>query len=944
MQGHTTKYQLCRMVLINAGTNKHVPSGRITAIDPRGGAAVLGDNGVGKTTTLRILPLFFGHLPSQIVAAGQGQEAMVRFVLPTDASAIAFEYQRGSDVADDLRLAVIRRRLDDPNVPFYRLYRSGFRKELFVDEGRFLSDEETQLKATELGIQTTSKLTTSEYRSVILRTPATSKEKARLRQYAVEWSFGPKQLDNLDRIVAAMVKKHINFGDIVQVAVGLVQHDLGQGAERAKLTFKLGRAPIERWLRNREACAEAFKLGDSFSELDDDLKLYRAAEARFRSCRSDVAFLAEARTHEAAQLTKALEDLSAARATAQDMDKQQRAALTDAAADAARQASTAKVDFDDADQKARYFETAKAAHWEKLVAELPALMSRIQSLSAQIDAAELAQADATAKYERLQGEATIQANKQLLELEHRKEPHRTRLADAQRQIAAAETDALKLCDDEVVARRQELDDQLGPLQGQEGAWEARQGHPAASPEAVHEAEEADQRLQSHLEDVNQVQQVAGNAERALQASTHEFTLQEGAVRKAKADLEKATSDLEEVQAHLNPPPGTLLAALRAHPTDDWKRTLAKVIHPALLGRDDLDPTATDEAANAVYGWQLSTGVVAAPDWTDDVLARQAVDSASARVTSAQSRLGEQENELARRGRSRNDAQLAVETSQARLSVLKGQVPELKSQRDAARLRVETERRNAREKAAAELTKLRGVIADLRKQRKGLEGEHATARLNVKLAHDKQRTEAQRLHDDAIATIDDQAKQLEAELAATLRNLTAQLNEHLSKAGVDVKRLGELKAQRSSLRQDIQQRQDREALVGAWQTWQKDGGPTKIETLRSAATRAAAASGVAAGKLTEFDQAVEKATRAYEAEVSAKQHRQSDVANELETLRGLDDFFGDYQASGAPVVDAKTTARDIRSKVRAVRMELDSLEVAINRRTSSLRQALTAKNS
>jgi hypothetical protein len=88
----TETFQLRRMVLLNAGTKKHVPSGRITAIDPRGGAAVLGENGVGKTTTLRILPLFFGHLPSQLVAAGQGQEAMVRFILPTNESAIVLEY------------------------------------------------------------------------------------------------------------------------------------------------------------------------------------------------------------------------------------------------------------------------------------------------------------------------------------------------------------------------------------------------------------------------------------------------------------------------------------------------------------------------------------------------------------------------------------------------------------------------------------------------------------------------------------------------------------------------------------------------------------------------------------------------------------------------------------------------------------------------------------
>ncbi|CAN7750715.1 ATP-binding protein [Variovorax sp. LjRoot84] len=108
-----SNYQLHRMVLINAGSNQHVPSGRITSVDPRGGAAVLGESGVGKTTTLRILPLFFGHLPSQIVASGHGQEPMIRFVVPTDASAIAFEYQRGTDAEEDRRLAVIRAPRED---------------------------------------------------------------------------------------------------------------------------------------------------------------------------------------------------------------------------------------------------------------------------------------------------------------------------------------------------------------------------------------------------------------------------------------------------------------------------------------------------------------------------------------------------------------------------------------------------------------------------------------------------------------------------------------------------------------------------------------------------------------------------------------------------------------------------------------------------------------
>jgi hypothetical protein len=126
-------YRVRRMYLVNAGTNKHKPSRRISDVDPRDGAAVVGPNGVGKTTTLRLAPLFYGRLPSQIIQAGHGQKSMPRFVLPTPESAIVFEYQRGRSESSDLRLAVLRARRDNPDAIEYRLYESGFNRDLFVD-------------------------------------------------------------------------------------------------------------------------------------------------------------------------------------------------------------------------------------------------------------------------------------------------------------------------------------------------------------------------------------------------------------------------------------------------------------------------------------------------------------------------------------------------------------------------------------------------------------------------------------------------------------------------------------------------------------------------------------------------------------------------------------------------------------------------------------------
>jgi hypothetical protein len=65
---------------------------------------------------------------------------------------------------------------------------------------------------------------------------------------------------------------------------------------------------------------------------------------------------------------------------------------------------------------------------------------------------------------------------------------------------------------------------------------------------------------------------------------------------------------------------------------------------------------------------------------------------------------------------------------------------------------------------------------------------------------------------------------------------------------------------------------------------------------------------------------------------------------LKVLQGLDELFGDYQAIGESAIDPKTTASELRNKVQAVRAELGKLEEGINRRTSTLRQTLTAKNS
>lgn len=607
MQEEVSKYQLRRMVLVNAGTNKHVPSNRITEIDPRGGAAVLGDNGVGKTTTLRILPLFFGHLPSQIVSSGQGQDPMVQFILPTTASAIAFEYQRGSDNEEDLRLAVIRRRAEDPNVPFYRLYKCGFRKELFVEDNRFLDDEETQLKASSLGIVSTPKLSTSDYRAVILRTPATSKEKEKLRRYSLEWSYGPKALDNLDRLVAAMVKKHINFADIVQVAVGLVQQDLGHGSDKAKLSFKLGKASIERWLNNRNAVADAFKLKPKISELEDSLRALHTQETKFRALRADVQHLLRLRKEQIAKSHDEVDELTRRRHAEQAQQQETHEQLRQQAAASSELAKQSKDAYETQASKASHFEKHEVSTWELKLQELPDWQHQRDALTAQIEAATSQNTDVKNQYQQLQSEAQQRASTRMLELEQQKQPHRIRLEQQIRQSDAAESTEKAQIDAEWEEQKQALEAQKEPLIEQRGRWLEQTIHPQASPEALSKLEQLSEKASTCAHELQSIRDKVFAAKDALSNAQAEFTKQENLIQSAKTTWEQAKQDTERARQCHAPVAGSLLAVLRGNHSQGWRHNLAKVIHPAILERKDLDPVLLEEASTTFYGWQVNLG-------------------------------------------------------------------------------------------------------------------------------------------------------------------------------------------------------------------------------------------------------------------------------------------------------------------------------------------------
>jgi len=935
-------HRLCRTILVNAGTNQRIPSSRITAVDPRGGAAVLGDNGVGKTSTLQIVPLFFGHSPSQIVSAGQGMEPMIRFLLPTDASAIAFEYLRGPK-DNDIRLAVIRRRPDDPDAPFYRIYNCGFRKELFVRDGRFLADDETQLQATALGISTTSKLSTPDYRSVILAVPSHTKERERLRRFGLDFSYGPKSLDNLDRLVAAMVKKHVKFADIVQVAVGLVQQDIGQGSDRARLVFRQGKAPIERWLRNRAAVAAAFKLEGEVADLADDLKDHRAAESSFRARRADVEALRAARSRERADIALAIERWEQDRQRAVAQEEIERSSLAEAGKLASQEALRSRDAYNAAEAQESFFERERGGYWESQVERLPTLRLNRQSLELQLDAAETAHASATSRYEGMRQDLRRRAADRRLEMETSKQPHQQRLTRALAQIGESEKDANVEAAVLREAQRESFENDKAPLFSQLGAWEVRKREPEASREALEALAQANDRRHRHSMNRSPIVESAARARIKDEAAKRSGLQLDADIRAAQARLQTCTEAAAEARGRLNPQPGSLLAKLRGHSDDEWQRDLAKVIEPRLLEREDLEPVHVAETAHSLYGWGLRTSAIAMPDWVDNESAKRIADEADARVAAAIAHLEALQTSVGTVARAQKDAELAVQVAEAALTTHDANTADVDAAFERATHRVSTERSAARVAADAESKRLSSAIQAIDEQVRGLKAASVAEAEAIRASHAAQRHEAQVAFDTSIAQIDASLSNLDAEVKQQEADIDAQLAEHLSAQGVNPQRLLDLREKVTAIRQETQELESKESLVERWRTWQAEGGAARVQQLLAVAQRAQEGAGAATAKLTRFDADASDAKTRYEEGRWAHGKRLEDIDEGLAVLEGLGEEFGSYQASGTSVIDTNTTVKELRGRVLAERLNLERLEHAILTTTNKLMVKLTSED-
>lgn len=640
--------RLNRVLLINTRTSGKIPSGAINELNPQGGAAVTGENSVGKTTTQQIFALFLGSKPSHIVEAGSGNLPQLQFVLPTPQSAIVFEYQRGEG-EDSTRCVAIRR---EPNgdAADYRFFKGPFREEFFLSEtsdGKriFVDDAGFMEQARKHGVSPERILSTSEYCSVILGAPTnTTRRGVALRAMSTEYSYGKKRLQHLDRLVAAMVKEKIDFRDFINVALSIVEESIGRKAEGQVRKLPQGKKQISLWLENVDACKNAIKQDGEVEKLRVQANTYGQHETQLRSYRADVQHL----TAENEKRTKKAKAELGALKTARDN------AVAEEHKTLCEKESAANTALNDRRAAEALFDTENAAHESfinlpietviKNVDSLPSLRSELTALKSRIETASGELRGIDAQYDEQISQARADCQTEIVTLNGL---FPQILATFNSETAAIQGDkkkALEDHDESAAAIEFQLEEAEGTARDAFTTAKLLAEHEQPSEKAKAALKQANEMLSAHRQKELKDQQDLTSAASFASEALAEFNKADVAVRSAVAASEAAIQLLHEAQKNLAPDDGSLLAALRADRGQEWKSDVARVIDPALLHRNDLSPMHVGVGHEA-YGWSLVTDNIDSPIWTDDETLRAAVRRCDDEVKTANAKVQEARNKL-----------------------------------------------------------------------------------------------------------------------------------------------------------------------------------------------------------------------------------------------------------------------------------------------------------
>ena len=805
---------LTRLILIDSYAR-----GKTVEIDLMGHTALTGENASGKTTLLRLFPLFFGEAPSRVIQSDDNNLKFARHYLPHTSSYVVFEYERRGQRV----LSVIHADGQSDGVS-YRFINRPFGPELFRDMNGLVQCQDLSRHLTKLGVDFTKPLSLTLYRQ-ILQNEAGREHRQLATMYAFTGSGG--RLKHIERIITSILLRATTFFDLKKMIVSSIQENTDA------FSMRTSKRELTHWIGEYEAHNAVMEKAPIMEELEQHDQQRRQAvdefavlHARFQLMHDHYQDKVRAGETEGQRLSNLRTELVS------DFNTRSLALQTSVTAEQAK-INSANSTLSALDRRKQQFGEDKADERAQAVDALPEMETRLKEQRTRLQELEDSSKSVVEVFDRMDTTSRKDADDDTRQLETRKSGLVQDFSNRQAAVYTRHAENQRQVSDRHRTELAGLNANVATF----GAEEAKLGVEARNPQPDPEAQQAyDLEFEAIQEAMRRIDELRGELEpleRKLSRAQQQVVDEETMMNGSQQSLEKAEGELQDVIDAGNAGEETLLGYLRAN-KPDWAQDIGRLVSEKTLLRSDLAPVIT--GGSDLFGVSIDLEQLDATRLASEESIQQEISRLRQLVERRQKQYDEDKAKLSEASRQRQVAKDARDLQQTQLNQAIAAKTSADQRLTTARNRLQTSKDAARRASAAALEACRSNLSAARTSLADTEKRHASELREQEQANVNELVGLKQAHDKEVGSIDEAIQVIATRLKERLAEIATQRNEALKVNGVDMAVLDPIRADIQQLDQGIELATKDRRYVAEYRDWLAvswEQRPQHVESLAAA---------------------------------------------------------------------------------------------------------------
>ncbi|MBL1319701.1 MAG: ATP-binding protein [Methylophaga sp.] len=796
---------LTRIILIDS----YLP-GKRYIIDLHGQTNITGDNGLGKTSLIKLPVIFYGERPTKLGIQhniDMNHKGFSGRYLPRDGSYVIFEYK----AQGNLKCAVF---LPDKNTEegLCRYFiDTNYNDELFFDDDNNtpISRDTFIQRLTQKNIRNYSPRTYELYRSVLL--DGTVKGQT-------HFSMVPAgaRMSRLHDLFSGMLNRSADFTVLCKIIEGWAHNDIPNDAAESLKNFKVDKGQLQSWVKeyqaqnrlNSSVKPELIKqIKDSYEEYKFNSGLIPLVAEKAASLKAKIK---QQIIDDQSEYDASVAEINTGKKRAQESEGKYSA-----------EKEVLKTKLNSVQAKLDTLESCKKEYETTIGSNYQSRINKLGQHKSSFKLAENSLKQLNAESENIESWHTNKKNEVIAQFESEWMNYKVQLAELsskqQSEIHGMQqqhVDQLSIMDNNHQQDILPITTKISDLELDSQRITTRIDNPVVPKELSDLQDQVNDSIETLTNKRSEYLEIIEEQNQTVDVNKQDHQKQDGKFDDIEQKRNDVLDELGEIDKKLNSHQNSLLNFLKTN-VKGWEDTFGKVVKEEVLTNYKLDPHIINDDDNLLFGISIDTSALPEPSTFDIVLLESEKDKQVQELESIESLLTKHENILNSSYTKWKKSKDVLANTNSLLRKLKPQREALDKQSEYIQKDIENWIKNVRKDGDTEL--------------KEIEIKIETATLNLSDVGEKHRLERQSLIDDYNLTLtniksrNEEAKRsIQSDMDTLGDRKEKAINElqeirdtNLSKKGIDPAKLTLLEQRIDSLKKSVEDLESLSITVAAY---------------------------------------------------------------------------------------------------------------------------------